>query len=397
MYTLLDNWFHVTIIVILFARSAWKYMLNNYNIFYKCSVPIVPESINQKTNIFISRTDHLGDVVLSLPVVGLLREYYPEATITVLGTQYSKALLEDCADINHVWDWNFLQEQSDEEIITQLKAASIDVIIFSHSCKRLAKLAKKAEIPCRIGKLKFFHQDWLYYTHRILKSSYIPAHQHEAEWNMQLLKPLGIGKKRFALPELARYIHLKPSTPLPLAIDVLLNKDQFNLILHPGSHGNGCEWPSEHFQLLIEKLSEKLKDKIQIFLTGSESEQERFKNLIKESPAAINMMGKLTLQEFITFISRADGIIVSGTGPLHIGAGLGIKTLGLFPPRRGIGLRRWAPVGIQAEGIVCEHKKLCRDCPGSHHCFCMEKIEVDRVADIVERWCAQQSSFSAES
>lgn len=347
------------------------------------------ENINQKKHIFISRTDHLGDVVLSLPVIGILRESYPEATITVLGTQYSKPLLEDCPDINHVWDWSALQEQSDAEIITQLKAATIDIIIFSHPCKRLAKLAKKADIPCRIGKMKFFHSDWLSYTHPLLKSSYISSHQHEAEWNIQLLKPLGI-RKRFTLPQLARYIHLNPSTPLPLAIDVLLNKDQFNLILHPGSHGNGCEWPSENFQQLIDKLSEKLKDKIQIFLTGSESENERFKKLIAESSAAINMMGRLTLQEFITFISRADGIIVSGTGPLHIGAGLGIKTLGLFPPRRGIGLRRWAPVGIQAEGIVCEHKKLCRSCPGSHNCFCMEKIEVDRVVDIVERWCAKR-------
>ncbi len=347
----------------------------------------MPEKIKQKKHIFISRTDHLGDVVLSLPVVGILREHYPDATISVLGTQYSKGLLQDCPDINNVWDWSALQELPDREIISQLKAVNIDVIIFLHPCKRLAKLAKKAGIPCRIGKMQFFHKDWLYYTHRIRKSSYIEAHQHEAEWNMQLLKPLGIRQKRFTLPGLASYIHLTPSTPLPLPIDVLLNKEQFNLILHPGSHGNGCEWPSSHFQQLVEKLSQKLTDKIQIFLTGSESERERFKKLIVDSPAAINMMGKMSLSEFVTFISRADGIIVSGTGPLHIGAGLGIKTLGLFPPRRGLGLRRWAPVGKQAEGIVCEHKKLCRNCPGSHNCFCMAKIDVDRVVDIVERWC----------
>lgn len=345
----------------------------------------MPENITQKKHIFISRTDHLGDVVLSLPVVGLLRKHFPDTIISVLGTQYTKALLEDCSDINQVWNWSELQEQPDEEIVDKLKAASIDVIIFSHPCKRLAKVAKKADIPMRIGKMKFFHPDWLYYTHRIIKSSYLPSHQHEAKWNMQLLKPLDI-RKHFTISELAGYIHLNPTTPLPLNIDVLLSKEQFNLILHPGSHGNGCEWPSEHFHALIEKLSEKFKDKIQIFLTGSESEKGRFKKLIEESPAAINMMGKMSLPEFITFISRADGIIVSGTGPLHIAAGLGIKTLGLFPPRRGIGLRRWAPVGKQAEGIVCEHKQLCRHCPGSHHCLCMAKIEVDRVVGIVESW-----------
>lgn len=347
----------------------------------------MPQKSIQTKHIFVCRTDHLGDVVLSLPVAGLLRERYPNATISFLGTQYSAPMLEDCPDINHVWNWTDLQVYTNADIIKKLKEAHIDVIIYLHPCTRLAKLAKKAGIPCRIGKMQLFHRDWWYYTHRIRKSSHIPSHQHEAEWNMQLLRPLGV-RGKFTLPKLASYIHLIPSTPLPLPIDVLLDKEQFNLILHPGSHGNGCEWPADHFQQLVEKLSEKFKDNIQIFLTGSESEGKRFKKLIDASPAAVNMMGKMTLPEFITFISRADGIIVSGTGPLHIGAGLGIKTLGLFPPRRGLGLRRWAPVGKQAEGIVCEHKKLCRDCPGSHNCYCMAKIEPDRVVSIVERWMA---------
>jgi ADP-heptose:LPS heptosyltransferase len=324
-------------------------------------------------------------VVLSLPAVGLIRAHFPDAKISFLGTQYTQALLEDCSDINDVWNWTALQHEGDEDILAKLKSANIDAIIFLRYVPRLAKLAKKAGIPMRIGKIRFFKRECLYYNRWRIRLSFVSSHQHESQWNVGFLKPLGI-RVNLTLPQLATYIHLKSSTRLSVPIDALLNKQQFNLILHPGSNGNGCEWPISHFQQLIQQLSEKFQDKIQIFLTGSEAEAERFQPLIKASPAAINMMGKMTLPEFITFISRADGIVVSGTGPLHIGAALGIKTLGLFPPRRRIGLAQWAPVGKQAEGIVCEHKKLCQDCPGSQDCFCMAKIKVDRVARVVEEW-----------
>lgn len=36
-------------------------------------------------HIMISRTDGIGDVILTLPMIGALRTYFPEAKITLLG------------------------------------------------------------------------------------------------------------------------------------------------------------------------------------------------------------------------------------------------------------------------------------------------------------------------
>jgi ADP-heptose:LPS heptosyltransferase len=133
-------------------------------------------------------------------------------------------------------------------------------------------------------------------------------------------------------------------------------------------------------------LSENAENKFQIFLTGGPQEQERFKDLIESSPQAINLMGGMTLDEFLTFLSRVDGLVASGTGPLHVSAALGVKTLGLFPPKKGISLKRWAPLGKQAQAIVCPHTEPCRTCPGSRDCFCMRKIPVKQVKDILQSW-----------
>jgi heptosyltransferase-3 len=70
---------------------------------------------------------------------------------------------------------------------------------------------------------------------------------------------------------------------------------------------------------------------------------------IKTLPDTIvDMTGKMTLPQLISFISNADGLIASGTGPLHIAAMAGINTLGLFPSVRPIHPGRWAPLGKKA-------------------------------------------------
>ena len=45
-------------------------------------------------NILITRTDKLGDVILSFPVVSALRKKYPAAQIWFLARNYTKNILE---------------------------------------------------------------------------------------------------------------------------------------------------------------------------------------------------------------------------------------------------------------------------------------------------------------
>ena len=58
---------------------------------------------NIKT-IAISRTDNIGDVVLALPVAGIIRQYYPEAEILFIGKAYTKAVIETSIFVNRFID-----------------------------------------------------------------------------------------------------------------------------------------------------------------------------------------------------------------------------------------------------------------------------------------------------
>ncbi|MGA0434059.1 MAG: glycosyltransferase family 9 protein, partial [Flavobacteriales bacterium] len=61
--------------------------------------------------------------------------------------------------------------------------------------------------------------------------------------------------------------------------------------------------------------------------------------------------GKLDLSELISLIQACDGLVAASTGPLHLAAGLGIASVGLFANEAPIWAERWHPVGANARWL----------------------------------------------
>ena len=57
-------------------------------------------------NIIISRIDGIGDVVLTLPVAGLLKKLKPNSKIFFLGRSYTKAIIDSCEHIDVFLNWD---------------------------------------------------------------------------------------------------------------------------------------------------------------------------------------------------------------------------------------------------------------------------------------------------
>jgi ADP-heptose:LPS heptosyltransferase len=126
-----------------------------------------------------------------------------------------------------------------------------------------------------------------------------------------------------------------------------------------------------------------------LWLTGSSQEGKWLEQNASELlalPNVRNVCGRFTLAQLSIFIKHADGLIASGTGPLHLSAALGQRTLGLFPPTRPMHPGRWAPLGEQAETMcmeTCESDCSKTDNPS---CDCMLRIRPEAVHATVLRW-----------
>src|SRR5437660_253682 len=91
----------------------------------------------------ISRTDAIGDVVLTLPLATILRQHFPDAIIGFLGKSYTQPVIACCSAIDEFVDvTDFLNEDADA-----IKKKAWDTIIHVFPRKDIAWKALRAGIP----------------------------------------------------------------------------------------------------------------------------------------------------------------------------------------------------------------------------------------------------------
>jgi len=328
--------------------------------------------INNRTisHFLIYRIDNIGDVVLTLPVCIYLKLLYPDIVITILARGYTKPIVDACAAIDHFIDYEELSKLPEKDQIADIKKRNIDVILHAFNRTEIARLAKQPGIPVRIGNTS--KNSHFIYCNKLIRLSRGNSHLHEAQQMFMFLQPLGLTHIP-SIGTLAGYYKdfYKPKVELPAELSANLKRDRFNLIVHTMSNGHGREWEMDRYAALINRLPQ---DKFNVIITGSAKEAEVLNEWVKQLPAGvINLSGKMTLPQLMSFIYQADGLLASGTGPLHMAAASGIHALGLFPVSKSINALRWAPLGKKAEPIESDSDDL-------------SSISVDMVAERINGW-----------
>jgi ADP-heptose:LPS heptosyltransferase len=251
----------------------------------------------------------------------------------------------------------------------------------------IAIRAKKLKIPLRIGTTnRLYH---FFTCNSLVKFSRKKSELHEAQLNLKLLQPVGIATEP-ALAELGLMFALTRLQPLPKKFAGLIDKDKYNVILHPKSQGNGREWGLENFIKLIQSLDN---EKYKIFVSGVQKEKTLLQPLFDAVGNRVtDITGIMNLTEFMSFIAAADGLIASGTGPVHLASALGIDAYGIYPPIRPVHPGRWAPIGPCAKVFV--FNKECSDCKGNKMaCYCINEVSPAWLKDSLEQSAMAKSSL----
>lgn len=326
--------------------------------------------------IIISRTDSIGDVVLTLPLAGLIKQSIPQSKVIFLGRNYTRDVIALSEHVDTFISYDELLKLPGQERIQRFQQLGASHIIHVFPVKEIAQLAKKAGIKNRIGTT---NRLWHWFTCNIkLKLSRKNSDLHEAQLNAKLLAPLGI-TKAFSIPELANAYGFTQVPALEQAFAGWITPGKTQVILHPKSKGSAREWGLENFSKLISELDP---SRYKVYISGTAQEGELVRSFIEKHPEVTDLTGKLSLQQFIAFINHCDVLVAASTGPLHIAAALGKKAIGLFSPMRPIHPGRWMPVGKQAAYLVLD--KDCADCKRTKDCPCIRAIKTSDVIKLIE-------------
>jgi heptosyltransferase III len=316
-------------------------------------------------NILISRTDKIGDVILTLPMVVLLKKTIPDCTITFIGNSYTRPIIECCSAIDHILEWDSISNLSLKKQAEVLKNIEADTIIHVFPRKDIAIAAFQAKIKLRIGTSHRFY-NW-FYCNKLINFSRKNSDLHEAQLNLKLIPQL---KKMFSLEKLSEIRVLDQIPSIENETLSYIDSQKFNLIIHPHSKGSAREWPISYFIQLCKQLPS---DQFNIIFCGTEAESYMYRTVLEGIGRPIkDAGGKLSLKQYISLISACDGLVAASTGPLHICAAMGKHAFGIYPPIKPMHPGRWAPLGKHVHVMV--HEKNCSNCRNTKQCQCMWEI-----------------------
>ncbi len=322
--------------------------------------------------IIISRTDSIGDVILTLPLCVWLKKQFPQTELVFLGRTYTKDIIA-CFDVVDTFlNFDDFSSLPTSERIARLKA---DCIIHVFPNREIAVLSKKAKIPMRIGTThRIFHLLTCNYR---LNFSRKRSLLHESQLNFELLKPLGFNETPSfdSLFQSLNHFNI-PTVSLPTEFSGI---DLSNtIILHPKSQGSAVEWPLEKYIELAQVLVQQKKT---VIFTGTENEGKEFSAILPVHPQIIDSSGKLNLKQLICLIASCEALVACSTGPYHIAGISGIKAIGLFSPRKPIHPGRWKALGNKSVALVFDSS--CSECKKGKACSCIENISVQSVLSAI--------------
>lgn len=346
-----------------------NYYILQLSYFRIPNLHIIP--LQQKfSNILISRTDSIGDVVLTLPLAGKLKEVFPGVKIGFLGKKYTAPVINACEFVDE-----FIEVEDFLKNNPTICGEQVQCILHVYPEKKIAARAKYLHIPIRVGtRNRFYH--W-FTCNKLFSLSRKKSFRHEALLNLEFLKVFDVVPPT-STDQLYNYFGLNKLETLSPEFSNLISASKFNIIIHPKSQGSAREWPLNYFSKLIRLLD---KEKFKIFISGTTVEGKFMHSfLIKHKNDVTDITGKLSLVQFISFIHQCDGLVANSTGPLHLAAVLGKYAFGIYPSIWPMNPVRWAPVGPRARAFVMD--KNCDDClKKPAKCHCILELTPQMIAD----------------
>ncbi len=271
----------------------------------------------------------LGDSVISLTLIKAIRASYKHCTIDVLILPHVKDIFE-CADVDNI---KYLDSFPDLKYIT-LNSNKYDIVF---DCEPYFNLS--AIISYFVGKerIGFANQ---YRSRLYTLTTAFRKNQHMVQNYLDLFRLTGKTYdtdklEKLTVPEnekqrVEEYISENFSNDILIGICPGISESTKNRM-----------WFEDRFAKLADQIIDEFSCKI-FFIDNQKNIQINAKIISLMNNPATNTIGLFSLKETFHLISLCEIFISNDTGPMHIAAAQGCKTIGLFGPNTPI---LWGPFG----------------------------------------------------
>jgi ADP-heptose:LPS heptosyltransferase len=279
-----------------------------------------------RQNILLVRLKSIGDVILTLPAVNVIRDNFPDAKITFLTSQENAVLPRGFRAVDEVitLDRAALRSRNPLQVVTEffgllrrLRAGKFDLAVDFQGYGETAWLTRITGAPQRWGLVHRSGRSWAF-TRRIEPDLNV----HPAEWHRRLLQEcglkLGAVRNEFVLPETAL------TQARAWFAGHRLNPAQPTLYLQPFTSGAHKNWPLENYLAVARHWQGA---GLQIIFGGGPADRAALEPADREGfaiSAGVPLLATGGLMQLSTLVFGGD------TGALYLAVALGKRVLMLM-------------------------------------------------------------------
>lgn len=291
--------------------------------------------------ILIQRADKMGDTVLALPVVALMKSAYPELRVDFLSSKIGLEVLVNDPLISKVWD------SGQDNLDALLSDEKYDAVIHLFENVALSKLTKRIKIPMRVGTSESWPLRFCY-THKI-KARSGDITQHTVLKNLAFLEPFKITPKlirpTFTIDsEGASYIQTLKKKYVPTGVKLVC------ICLATG--GSNQPIPLENISAFVSQLDCEL---YRVIFIGPPEFQETVSDIRQDGQRCLFVT---KFNHSFAALAASQFYIGPDTGFTHIAAAFNIPSL-VFSPMKSQLPSRWGSLSDNFEIIrkdyLCNH------------------------------------------
>lgn len=309
--------------------------------------------------ILLIRLSSIGDIVLTTPLIRILRKKITGCRIDFLTKSKFTPLLRHHPDISHLLEFpnegglgallqlrKFINAQNYDIVFDLHKNFRSFFLAAYQSVRHLSRLKKYSVRRLLLVKtgLNFYYQIKPVYS-RYLDIAYKLDIQDD-----------NLGTELHLPPTVKTQIRKRLAEHFP---------DRKSCIaIAPGAGFATKRWPIKYFSQIVDML---LQEGYHCFVLGDKKDKSLANTIAKDNPSCVDFTGKLNLLESAAAIALAEKLITNDSGLMHIAEAVGTPVVAIF----GSTVRELGFFPMRPQSRVLENPAIrCRPCShiGKNRC-----------------------------
>ena len=269
-------------------------------------------------NLLIIQTSSLRDIVHGLQVASAIKAQQPDWTISWVVRDLFAPLLRTST----VVDQMFIFRRHDGvrgfwRLLREVREREFDVVMDMQGLLRSGLITKWSRGTRKVGLAGAIEGATFFYDEKVPPPPGPPPH-HPLEIQLQFCLAVG------ARPELAGPLQMRTIERLNLAF-MEPRRGLRPILIFPDSRRSDWKWNgfAQFTALLVRDGGRKV--------VWAGNEYIPCKETFPEG-TFVNLTGNTSLTSLAALLAKADWVVTNDSGPMHLAAALGVKTVGLFGP-----------------------------------------------------------------